>query len=286
MAPDEIALTLKRGAEFLLLPPAAPLLCVAIGLLWARRRPRVGQAIAWTGLVLALLLSSQWVGQWLISRIELHAGTPLDEAALRALKAGPSPPSAIVILGGGARSDPRERPEVDRPNARTTERLLHGAWVAQVTGLPVLVSGGTIGGRHPAEAVLMKRMLETRLATPVKWVEDRSLDTADNALRSAALLRAAGHQRILLVTHAYHMPRAMAAFERAGLRPIAVPHGFLGTPDASRVLAWLPSAQGAEINWLAAHEGVGQLWYRLRRPLAGLGDDVDRWFDNTLRKFE
>lgn len=259
----ELAFAARRGAEFLLLPPAVPLLLIGVGLAASPRRPRAGRMLASIGLVLALLTSSQVVGQWLIGLIERGAGEAPDERGLRAMLARPDAPTAIVILAGGTRFDPRERPDREWPNQRTTERVLHGAWVAQVTRLPVLVSGGRPSPDRSAEAVLMKRMLERRLATPVRWVEDLSRDTEGNARESAKLLLPA-HRRILLVTHAWHMPRALRAFERAGLQPVAVPHGFLGTPSPDSLLGWLPSASGAMINWLAAHEGVGGLWYRWR----------------------
>lgn len=269
MSPADLAIAARRGAEYLLLPPAAPLLLIAIGLAWSSRRPRAGRVVASIGLVLALLLSSQVVGQWLIGFVERGAGAAPDEKALRALLARSDAPTAIVVLGGGTRADPRERPDTERPNPRTIERTLHGAWVAEVTKLPVLVTGGTADPQRAPEAVLMQRLLEQRLGTPVRWVEDRARDTEGNARESAKLLLPAGHRRVLLVTHAYHMPRALGAFARAGLQPVAVPHGFLGTPNPATVFGWLPSAQGVNVNWLAAHEGVGGLWYRLRAALFG-----------------
>lgn len=262
--PDALASALARAVDYVLLPPAAPLWCIAIGLVAIRGYPRIGRSIAGIGLALAFALSTTLAGQLLIGRIERHAGPALDATALRALAAGADPPTAIVILGGGARSDPRERPDVERPNHRSIERAIHGAWVAKTTRLPVLVSGGVPRTGKASEALLMQRLLESGLSTPVRWVEDRSRDTAGNARESAAMLRVAGHRRIVLVTHAYHMPRAKAAFERAGLTVVGAPHGFLGTPVLGAVSAWLPSALGVEINWLAAHEGLGGLWYALR----------------------
>lgn len=258
----ELVHALKRVLELLLLPPAGPLWLVLLGL-WIGPRG-AGRAIALAGVVAALALSTEGVGRLLIAPIERAAGLPLDEATLRAMIARDDAPRAIVILGGGLRADRRERPERYRPHPRTAERLLYGAWVARVTGLPVLVSGGAPRGAEVSEAALMKRTLESRLGTRVRWVEDKSLDTAGNARESAALLAADKRGRVLLVTHAAHMPRASAAFRKAGLDPVPAPHGYYGTPLATDWSDWLPSAQGARINWLALHEIVGTLWYRLR----------------------
>ncbi|MCL4183152.1 MAG: YdcF family protein [Burkholderiaceae bacterium] len=258
----ELALTLKRAADLLLLPPAGPLWLVVLGLCFGTRR--AGQALAALGVIAALAFSTAGVGRWLIAPLEHAAGEPLDEPALRALMARADAPRAIVILGGGYRGDLRERPERYRPHPRTVERVVHGAWVARVTGLPVLVSGGAPPQVGDSEAAMMKRLLETRLGTPVRWVESASRDTAGNARGSAALLLAEKRRRVLLVTHAAHMPRARAAFVKAGFDPVPVPLGYYGTPPDTGWEDWLPSAYGVSVNWLAAHEIAGRLWYRLR----------------------
>jgi uncharacterized SAM-binding protein YcdF (DUF218 family) len=82
---------------------------------------------------------------------------------------------------------------------------------------------------------------------------------------SAAMLLAQGIDSIVLVTHAYHMPRAQAVFESDGLKVLASPHDWKGgTPDVTELRDWLPSASAVETVWLALHESLGLLWYRLR----------------------
>jgi uncharacterized SAM-binding protein YcdF (DUF218 family) len=61
------------------------------------------------------------------------------------------------------------------------------------------------------------------------------------------------------------MPRAQAVFEAAGLKVLASPHDWKGgRPDFTHGRDWLPSASSVETVWLALHEGLGLLWYRLR----------------------
>ena len=111
----------------------------------------------------------------------------------------------------------------------------------------------------------MRQVIQDDLGVPVRWVEERSRDTAENASLSAAMLRAEGIGAVVLVTHAYHMPRARRAFEAAGLSVLPAPHDWAGVrPAGTFVRDLLPSAPALEASWLALHELTGMLWYRLR----------------------
>jgi uncharacterized SAM-binding protein YcdF (DUF218 family) len=244
---------LKKLVAILVLPPLSPLLLVGLGLLVATRRRRTGLALAWAGLILALVLATPASVGWLLRYLE--ATPPLDLAAARDAQ-------AIVILGAGKR---RNAPEYggETVNRLSLERLRYGARLARETGLPLLVTGGAPTGDVP-EAELMQAALEIDFGIPVRWVETASRDTRQNAQFSAVPLKAAGVQRILLVTHAAHMPRARAAFEAQGLEVIAAPTAWLGGLDTSdQVLSVLPGATSAYAGWYAAHEWVGRLAYRL-----------------------
>ena len=65
------------------------------------------------------------------------------------------------------------------------------------------------------EAAIADRIAREEFGLPLRWREDRSRDTRENAAASVRLLRAAGVRRIVLVTHAWHMPRALRAFQEA-----------------------------------------------------------------------
>ena len=97
----------------------------------------------------------------------------------------------------------------------------------------------------------------------VRFVEDRSRNTAENAALSAELLAQAGISRIVLVTHAIHMTRAARSFEEQGLAVVPAPTVFTGVAPAGAA-SWLPTASALARSALALHEQVGRLWYRLR----------------------
>src|SRR4030095_2499347 len=158
---------------------------------------------------------------------------------------------AIVILGGGTR---RDAPEYggDTLGELTLERVRYGARVARLTGLPVLVTGGSVLGGE-TEAKLMRQSLEAEFSVGVRWAEDRSRNTHENALRSAAILHADGLNRVVLVAHDFDMRRASAEFAAAGIEHIAAPTG-LGTHETQGCLDYVPSLAGLQGSYYALYE--------------------------------
>lgn len=109
----------------------------------------------------------------------------------------------------------------------------------------------------------MRDVLEREFGVRVHWVENRAENTRDNAHLSAALLKMARIERIYLVSHAWHLPRAIPEFEREGLRVVAAGTGY-GRGGGARLFDFVPSARGLQDSFLAMHEGIGLVWYRLR----------------------
>ena len=170
-----------------------------------------------------------------------------------------------MILGGGSVRDGAESNGRERLRAATLQRVHEGARVARVTGLPILVSGGVPLGQALSEAHLMREALQRDFRLPVQWLEDRSRDTADNAAMSARILHAQGVRRVIVVTHAVHMPRARRAFQAAGFQVTEAPHDFIGrAPVDWRWRDFIPDAHEAARIQRCIHEGFGMLWYGLR----------------------
>jgi uncharacterized SAM-binding protein YcdF (DUF218 family) len=233
---------LKQIIKLLVLPPAGPLLLALAGLAIALRRPRAGWRLATAGVVLLTLLSLPAVGALLVRLLD--DTPPFDLARARDAQ-------AIVILAGGAR---RYAPEYGGPNLGTVtlERVRYGARLARATGLPVLVSGGSVEGAPP-EALLMRNALVHEYGVPVRWAETRSRNTHENALRSTELLRASGVSRVILVGHSFDFPRARNEFLAAGMQVIAAP---IGIPPRrpTDVADFIPSARGLQRSYYALYE--------------------------------
>ena len=250
---------LKPLLSALLLPPLAPLLLALIGLALAVKRKRGGFALVLFALALLWLLSCHGTAVWL-SRSVLPQFAPLalnQVSQVSQLKTDKV--QAIVVLGGGVLPLAPEYGQA-QPRAETAARLRYGLWLARQSGLPVAFTGGRSWAAHAAqtesEAAVVSRMAQQDHGVALRWLEGDSRDTADNARLLAPVLQRDGVQRIALVTHAWHMPRSVAAFEKAGLVVIPAPMGFV-LPDENQLLEWLPSAHGMLASRQVLREWLG-----------------------------
>lgn len=251
-------LMLTKAVGLLLTPPGIVVVLVVLGSLVQRRRRRLGNAILWSGVALLWVFSLPITGYGLLDTLEASAVALPNVEQARARDA-----DAIVVLGGGRAADQPQYGGADTVGTFTLERLRYAARLQRATGLPLLVSGGTVFGHRVPEAELMRRTLERDFHVAPTWLEARSRSTEENALYSRAILEAAGKKRVWLVTHAWHMPRAVRAFRRAGVDVLMAPTGFTGGGTRT-VLDYLPSSHGLFLTGLALHEFLGLLWYRWR----------------------
>ncbi len=244
-----LGFTLGNALAAFLLPPGIFVALLAVAA-WRCPRCRMGLSALLAALyVLAMPIA----GGRLLASLQIAA--PLDLHR-------PPAADAIVVLGAGRRLDAPEYGG-DTVNNLTLERLRYAARLEAATRLPILVTGGTPGGGREPEGRLMAEVLEREYHVPVRWQEDRALTTWDNARNSAPILHAAGVRRIFLVTHAWHMRRAVPLFKKAGFAVIPAGTGFAHT-QLDSVMGVLPSAQGLRDSYFALHEWLGILWYKFR----------------------
>ncbi|MFO7649126.1 YdcF family protein [Halomonas sp. 3H] len=242
--------------KYLLLPPLVNVLLILAGLLLGARR-LFGGLLLTLGLASLLLLATPWASHALRQGLE---PPPLPgPTALRGAQ-------AIVILGGGRDHVAPEFGWGDAPANATWRRLAYGAHLHRESGLPILVSGGRVHDEHSAEASLMAAALREVFDVPVRWMEGESRRTAENARFSAAMLGAAGIERVALVSQAWHLPRAGAEFERAGLTVTLAPTEFASAPPAG-LHGWIPRAYHLNESTRALHEWLGRAVLKVRTRL-------------------
>jgi uncharacterized SAM-binding protein YcdF (DUF218 family) len=244
-----IATWLGTFVKLIVLPPMGPLLVAAVGLFALATRPRLGRGLVIAGVAALWLLATPAVGGFLVRAFGESA--PLDLGLAKHAQ-------AIVILGGGARRFAGEYGGATI-NTLTLERVRYGAYLARVTDLPVLVSGGSIRGKPP-EALLMRNVLTREFSVPVQWTDVRSHNTHENAVDSARILAANGISRIILIGHSFDFPRSRKEFEAVGVQVIAAPIGVSPAGPAT-IGDFIPSAKGMLESYYACYEILANILF-------------------------
>ena len=229
------------------------MLVILLGLASLRVFPRIARWLIGVAAVALLLLAMPAVAGTMLCALQrnLPMTPPQDK-----------PPGAIVILGAEIGHTDGGHPGAT-PGPVTLERLRAGAALQRRTQLPILVSGGLVGNDPPPVADVMRDSLTDDFRVPVRWTEDQSRDTWENARDSAAILHAAGIGSIYLVTSAWHERRALQAFAGTGITVTAAPTP-LARPPTPILSDFLPRAEAWEISYYALHEWIGGVWYALR----------------------
>jgi uncharacterized SAM-binding protein YcdF (DUF218 family) len=237
----------------LAMPPTGFLLLVVLALLMRGTWRRTGRRLAWASLIALLLFGMPVVSYSMM--FVLETGLPLT--------APPDhPPQAIIVLGAEVIRAHTEKLGI-RPGLLTLDRLRTAAALHRRTGLPILVTGGTTQPDASPVGLIMAQSLTEDFQTPPRWVEAKSSDTWENARFSANILRAEGITSVYVVTHSWHMRRAILAFQGTGLTVTAFPTSP-DDPIGFVLYDFLPRASGWQTGFFALHEWIGYAWYALR----------------------
>ena len=238
-------------ASALLLPPLSLILLGAGGLYLLSSRQRLGKWLIALAITLLCGLSMPILSDHLLAQFEHYPA--LDLAHLPHA-------DAIVILGAGSYFDAPEYGG-DTVSRYALERLRYGARLQRTSHLPIVVTGGNPAGGTP-EAYLMRDALMQDFNVPARWLEAGSNTTWENARNTRATLP---HtiKKIYLVTHAWHLPRAIYAFERAGFEVIPAGTAYSLARHISP-LDFIPQPRGLTNSYFAIHEVIGLIWYRLK----------------------
>lgn len=232
----------------LLLPPVPFLLMVLVGARLLLPRRGMGWFVIVTSVALLWFSACAGTAQWM-SQFLLQPPLALSASRIAELKGEVRARQhvAIVVLGGGLEPFAPEY-GVSNLSDDSLERLRYGLWLGQQTGAPLAFSGGIGWGNAGAdtpEAQIAARIAAQEFGRPIKWIEDQSRDTRENAGRSIALLSKAGIEHVVLVTHGWHMPRSRRAFEAAAAGTLQIEPAPMGLArPSSSALSWIPSSQG------------------------------------------
>lgn len=244
-----------RAIDALLLPPGLFLTLAFLGLLFAFTR--FGRFLIFISVVSLYLLSTAWVASRLITPLEKEYAATTPQGLLQ------SRVQALVLLGGGYYGESVEYADT-AIGPFFAERLRYTAWLANLTGLPVIISSGK------SDAPAAARILQSQYGVKALAVDDKSWNTLDNAANTAVLLKQLGLTRAAIITHGWHMPRAMWSFQQAGVETFPAPMGLTNsTSSPNRLRSWYPYSIALLRSDKAIHEYVGLMWYKALAERAG-----------------
>jgi uncharacterized SAM-binding protein YcdF (DUF218 family) len=239
----------------IILPPTINFISIVLGLLLYRKYKFFSRFLLYVGALSLVLFCFPRFSDQLLKSLEKYSAL--------------EPPvvidnqQAIVVLAAGYHPNLKEYAKaID--GAATLQRNHYAAFLYKQTGLPILVTGGNVELEFPSEASVMADTLNNSFNVDVTWQEDKAKNTAENAIYSAALLKENGIDRIYLVTHAWHMPRAVMMFEQQGIKVTPAPTMFTSDVTYSDWSYYIPTASALNDVRIALHEYIGMLWYKLR----------------------
>jgi uncharacterized SAM-binding protein YcdF (DUF218 family) len=213
---------LKPYITAIVFSPTLLLLCIALGLWLSSKKPKLGKSLAIFSTTLLWIFSTPAFNVWLSHNL-LTQFKPTTAHELKAECV-----QAIVVLGGGV--DTGQPDGIQQLQSTALDRLRHGIELSRKTGIPILVTGGKGWGADAAsenEAEISSRVAREVFQFEIKWTESESRDTQENASKSKQLLFEQGISKIALVTHFWHMPRSLQAFQKVGFEVTAAPIGFV-----------------------------------------------------------
>ena len=252
------ALALPAGLVFLLL--------ILLAILSLKKARRLGGYLSLGIAVLFYLLSIEPVANMLMIPLEDYAPPIILEESQGEARYDLSGVGGIVILGGGTIPISPEEEGRGSLSPGALKRLIHGYRLAKATQAPVIVTGGVVLGSQDieAEAVVAARMLrELGIEGERIVIEDAARTTMENALLVRDLVERAGGGRVILVTSAYHMPRSILSFTKAGLEAVPAPCDYKTDRSPHSIIDFLPSAESFNTSTTAIREYLGLIVYRI-----------------------
>lgn len=235
-------LFLKKLLSSLILPPSSFIILFLIVALLSRRK--IASLIAFFGAFSLYMISVEPVKDALYRPLENAYPVPQEVKG-----------DVLVVLGGGAYSTGVLKED-------SMKRLLTAFILHKKYGLPIVLSGGSPIGSLP-EAEIMKELLE-ELGVDKKNIitEVKSRDTLENALYLKEISKKHGFKKVILITSAYHMPRAVEAYKKVGIEVLPYPTDFK-QDKRYNLYSFLPRAGVLNDSYKALREYLGFLAYQI-----------------------
>jgi len=256
---------LKKTLTIPFLPLYFTMLVGSVGLLllWSGKFLRVGRALVTIALLSLLAASNKGFSAWLMRPLESRYAPLSDFDTATALPAELQRCQAIVVLGGG-HADGTALSHVNQLSSAALSRLAEAIRLSRLLPQAQFIVSGNNDPRYPTHAKILEETSITLGVEPGRIVRmDEPRDTEDEA---NGIARRLGNAPFVLVTSAWHMPRAVALCEKAGLHPYPAPADFVLKVNPAEEFSWLSfDLEALERSTKAVHEYLGRFWGQIRQ---------------------
>ncbi|WJH41758.1 YdcF family protein [Aliirhizobium terrae] len=234
-------------------------LAALLGLLGFRKLGDLSALIS--ALVLFVTLYTT-IGSLALQHLEDRTAKPADPEAL----------SCMIVLGGVFESEvttARGGIEFNQAADRFVEALRLALKYPQSR---ILISGGdgSFSGVYEGEAQASERFFTAFGVPSYRMVKDNtSRTTFENTVNTTQLLEAAGLNNCALITSAFHMPRSVALFKKAGISVTPWPVDFRTSGKVTLGLDFTQPSLNAQLTATAVREWMALIGYRIAGRIDG-----------------
>ena len=233
------------------------LLAGGVGLSWASRPAlvRMGKRLCFFVCLCFLAIAVLPVGEWALIPLENRFAADLPEQV-----------DGIIVIGGDEQPDISEVRGIPTALDSIRRYMMFGDLARRYPDAKLVFSGGS-GSLHSLAKMLDSQvakdiMTDIGVSTDQMIIEKASRNTYENAVMSADIVRPDPAQKWVLVTSAWHMPRAMGCFRKAGWNIYAAPSGYYTKGQYRLSAAFNFEGQLRDLS-MAAHEYIGLVSYWL-----------------------
>lgn len=195
-----------------------------------------------------LLLSTDYVASVLERSNQKYGALNLEEL--------PNNDPLTIVVAGASHNGRTDEYGYPTPTAVSLVRLHYASFLHRETGYPVMLTGGEMN-KNQIHSEILAHSFQNEFKTEAHWLEKKSRSTYENAKYSAEILFPLGRKKILLVTHSYHMNRAVKAFQQAGFSVIPAPTIISRKVSIGNWRHWAPGASGLQRSTNVIYEYFG-----------------------------
>jgi len=247
--------TIIKIFNYIIFPPSVFIIILLSALFYINRNNKKAVILIVLDIILLYSLSIEPVKNLILAPLENYS-SPIN------LKQRHNA-DYIVVLGGGTVNSSPEENSKGSLSPDSMKRALYGVYLAGIFKVPLIFSGGRLSEKQSeSEANIALRIMNRYAAKEIRLIkEDGSRTTFENA---EFIKSRFNPKKIILVTSAYHMKRALFSFNKAGIECIAAPSNYKSGKSGLNITSFIPKTGEMDDIYKGLKEYAGLIFYNFK----------------------